>query len=330
LTAALLISGASLLSAQIIQGDKKLGTFSSMDISGTVGTTGLGLELSTPLIKDALHVRAGFSIMPHFDYNIEFGMETEADKGNAAAQNFEKLSSYLKGLTGLVVDDHVDVVGTPNLWNAHILFDIYPLRNKHWYLSAGLFFGSSRIASAMNSINDASTLVAVSMYNSMYIRAMADEPLISLGNSDIYASTSQIESFKKYGRMGVYMGDRKSDGTAVMFEPDENCIMKVDANVNPVKPYVGVGYTGRLAKNNDRWKIGVDAGVLFWGGKPSMIIKNPIRDDVNGTITGYEEIDLARDVDNLQGKVKNYVNLMSAFVVYPVINAKISYTLFKK
>lgn len=103
-------------------------------------------------------------------------------------------------------------------------------------------------------------------------------------------------------------------GDPYFLEPDKNGMAKASMKVNRFKPYLGLGYEGRLAKNDDRWKIGFDAGVLFWGGVPE--------------VRTHDGIDLTSDVENINGKVGDYVDVVKKFKVYPVLNLRLTYKLF--
>ena len=159
------------------------------------------------------------------------------------------------------------------------------------------------------------------------------------------------DRFEKNGRMGVHVGDyvedilyqedvyieytdyddddnpilvrelvhKKGDvlhhkGDPYMIEPDENGMVKANMSVNRFKPYLGIGYEGRLIKNDDRYKIGFDMGVWFWGGTPE--------------VKTHEGVDLTRDVTNIKGKVGRYVDVIEKFKVYPVISLRLTRKLF--
>jgi hypothetical protein len=91
-------------------------------------------------------------------------------------------------------------------------------------------------------------------------------------------------------------------------------MVRANMEVNAFKPYIGLGYEGRLAKGNDRLKISVDAGVMLWGGKPSLLT--------------HDGTDLIHDVEGITGKVGDYVDFMSNLPVFPVANVRFSYTIF--
>ena len=75
-----------------------------------------------------------------------------------------------------------------------------------------------------------------------------------------------------------------------------------------------MGYGGKLTEKNDGMKIELDAGLMFWGGTPEIIT--------------HDGTDLAKDVENIGGKVGRYVRYVKALKVYPVINLKVSFRLF--
>ena len=109
-------------------------------------------------------------------------------------------------------------------------------------------------------------------------------------------------------------GHEHKQGETYYMEPNEYSMVYADARTNSFKPYLGFGYEGRLIKNNDTYHIGFDAGVMFWGGTPSIIT--------------HEGINLAKDVEDIGGKVGRYVDFVKAFKVYPVINLRITRTIF--
>lgn len=309
------------------QNTEKVTAFSKLDVDVTGGTTGLGVELSTPLNR-SISVRAGYSFMPHFTYDMDFYVSVGESTDPAVSNSrFQKMATALKNITGYEVDNKVTMVGEPKMWNASLLVDFKPLHNKSWHITTGFYWGSSRIGYAENSKGDMSSLFAIGMYNHLYEYAKADEPLYTIDGTDVYLPTSVEDKMVEYGRMGVHVGTYKHDivdadgnvvhakGTAYNMEPDNNCMVSAKMLVNAFKPYVGVGYDGRLGKAYGNWKIGFDAGVAFWGGTPQIIT--------------HDGTDLVNDVTDLRQHVDHYVKLIKKVKALPVINLKITKTLFK-
>lgn len=95
--------------------------------------------------------------------------------------------------------------------------------------------------------------------------------------------------------------------------PGEDNLVKATVKVNKFKPYLGFGYGGPITKDK-RTSISFDCGMLFWGGTPSIVT--------------HDGTDLINDVEGLQGKIKDYVNTIKGFKVYPEISIRITQRLF--
>ena len=153
--------------------EKKQSSF-HLDLGVTLGTDGIGLDLSTPVIKNWMNVRAGFTYMPRFDVTMHFGFEA----GDASMtqeerdEQFNKLSGMLHNMIGTTVDKEVDMVGTPKFQNFKFLVDVTPFRNKNWHFTGGFYWGPSRIAYAENAVYDATSLVSTAFNKTLYERVV--------------------------------------------------------------------------------------------------------------------------------------------------------------
>ena len=289
--------------------------FKNLDLSVTAGTTGIGLDVATPLNKN-LQVRGGFAFMPHFhhtmNFDIQVGDHKESkynEKGERVESRFDRLSKYLKDFTGYEVDDEVDMIGKPTYYNFKLMLDWFPFRKKNWHFTAGAFIGNSRIAKAYNTTEDMPSLVAVGIYNNLYEKVLNEEPVF--GNVELPPDI--CDKFMSYGRMGIHVGDHVSDGSPYMMEPDANSMVKASVKVNSFKPYVGFGYGSAISKDK-KLHASFDCGTMFWGGTPQIIT--------------HDGTNLAKDVRNIDGKVGDYVDLIKGFKVFPVINLRVTYRIF--
>lgn len=332
----------------------------NMNVGITMGTTGIGLDVGLPISK-SVEIRAGFDFMPHFDktmhFNVQVGEDSDPEVQN---QKFARLSEMFTEMFGTEIDRNVDMVGTAKMQNAKILVDVYPLRNKHWHITGGFYWGPSTIGSAVNAVEDATSLVSVSMYNSLYERVYYsythDEPFINMGGNDLYATETLWNKFKNYGRMGVNLGEFKN-----IYQTDQNGNIVVDANGNPIhatymlepdelntakaqlkvknfKPYLGFGYKGGLSKKDKTYSIAFDCGVMFWGGTPDVLVhnyhltdKDPNLDkNPEGTMMVPSTVNLTKDLQNVRGKVGTYTRFVKKMKAYPVISLRIAKKIFSK
>ena len=321
--------------------DNSQSFFKHWNVGVSLGTTGVGIDVGMP-VCDLLRLRTGFSYMPRFEVPMTFGIQVGEDPAQSASK-FARMASVLEDMTGNPVKDHVEMNGRAKMWNWNLLVDVYPLpQNKHWRVTAGFFLGPSNVAEAFNKTESMATLVAVGIYNNMYNKLhgktkkelyqlkLIDLSVLGEKYADIKLGYDVLlklqEGFDAAGRMGVHLGNYVRDvvdengnvihkkGDQYMMTPDEDDMVKADMKVNAFKPYIGLGYDGRLLKGNNRLNVGFDAGIMLWGGKPSLLT--------------HDGTDLINDVEGITGKVGDYVSVMSGLSVFPVANVRFSYTIF--
>ena len=332
--------------------EKKSFLFNKLDIALTLGSTGLGIDVASPL-TDFMQIRTGISYMPKFEYKMNFPIEVGEGTREEQKSKFDELSGMLEQFTGHAVDDNVDMIGEPTFYNFKLLVDLFPLENKNWHITTGFYLGSSSIGKAYNTTADMPSLFAVKMYNHMYDNDVIntlyhniydqtvdqaltkleekianDEPIFILGDMAIYGTPEMLDMLRnrfennypelpysplEYGRMGISMG-QKSDGSTYRMEPDKNSMVKAQMKVNRFRPYLGFGYGSSMMNNNRKYNLSFDCGVLFWGGIPSVIT--------------HDGTDLVKDVKNVPGKVGKYIEIVNKFKVFPVVELRISRRLF--
>ena len=319
-----------------------LNIFNHLDASVTLGTTGIGVEVASPITNWA-QLRVGYSFMPRFNYDMVFDIQVGDTKeskydanGNRVQTKFDKLSGMLENLTGYEVDDEVCMTGRPTYHNFKFLVDVFPFqKDKRWHVTAGFFCGPSRVAEAFNKTEEMPSLLAVSIYNRLYdnvmksyesvLRYEAGEieifeiiPIMSVGTYEI-SGPSAIKSIYKSltanGRMGVVLGNKVSDGSNYLLEPNADGMIKAEAKVNAFKPYLGLGYGGRLLKGNDKLHVAVDLGAMFWG---------------KTRIITHDGTDLINDIEKntIKSKPGDYVNLARSLRVFPVLDVRFVYNIF--
>lgn len=330
----------------ILNADKesKYNIFNHLDAAVTLGTTGIGVDLASPITNWA-QLRLGYAFMPRFHYHMNFEVQVGDTKeskydanGNRVETKFDKMAAMLENLSGYKVEDEVEMIGRLTYHNLKVLVDIFPFQKDHrWYVTTGFFWGPSRFAEGYNVTEAMPSLLALGMYNRLYDNTMISYesvqkfrkgeippyeiiPIFSIGPYEINSPT-EIESLYNImhtnGRMGMPLGTKTDDNGVshvYMMEANNEGMVKAEVRTNSFKPYLGVGYGGRLLKDDDRFHVAVDFGAMFWGGSPRIIT--------------HDGTDLARDVHGINGKVGDYVELVKGFKVFPVLDVRLVYSIF--
>ena len=320
--------------------------FNHMDLGVTVSSTGIGFDVSMP-VGDYVRVRTGFTYMPKLHIKSSFPIQFNNHNVDDARMN--RVSNNLYNMMGVHIDNRVDMTMQPTWGNFRFLVDVMPFRNnKHWNVTLGFYAGPSQIGKAYNVTEDAPTLMAVGMFNNLYLRAYKGEPLMEYvdGNGVVYSfdlggAGNLATAFTESGMLGMPLG-KFPDGDDAMMVPDKNCMARATMKVNKFRPYLGLGYTTSFSKDK-KFKLAVDAGVLLWGGAPHVYVDNVYK--TNYAENGYDmvrfdvttkdfvdiepqRIDLTRDVTDIHGKVGRMVRVVKHFKCYPVVGVTISRTLF--
>lgn len=116
------------------------GIFNSLAVGASVGTTGIGIDLATP-IGNYVAVRAGVSFMPNisFDTNVDVDIETAG---------LETLSS------------NMDVEGALKRASGDVLVNVYPFRSAGFFVCAGAYFGGNKLVKINGHSDDLADQIA--------------------------------------------------------------------------------------------------------------------------------------------------------------------------
>ena len=275
-------------------------SFKHLELSLTLGTAGVGLDVAVP-VSQIVQVRIGYDYMPQFKKQLRMNLAGGGEaarqyngQGNRIKTKFDKIQQYLYEETGMEIDDHILLTGQLSMHNLKALVDVYPFKyNKHWHFTAGVYYGPAQVAKAEVADESVTTLSLMESYNREYEEA------------------SSSDAIKSYGRLSLYPGDKNRKPCLV--DPADDGSVNISVKTNAVKPYLGVGYTGRLISSRDDWKVSADLGVWIWGGAP----KQRMHDGTS-----------LPDLSNIPGALGDYVKVINYLKVYPVLNVRFAKTIF--
>lgn len=307
------VQGPSERPESVIEKMNRHDVFNSLEIAANIGTTGLGIELASPMTKWT-KLRVGFDWMPPFTVPMTFNMDSYVD--GKVNDKFATIQKLMYDMSGMRIDKEIRMDSKPTMNTFRMLVDVYPFKDTHWHVTAGFFIGGETMGKSINTIKETPSLLALNMYDVLYQRYTADDfldyvidtPLIDNIHLDPEVAIELHDKLLELGQLGVHVGDFK-DGTPYMMMPDKDGTVRAKAKVNRFRPYLGFGYGGNLTQDG-KWQVSFDAGMQFWGGAPKVTTHD-------GTVLN--------ELKNLRGKVGNYMNLMRAIPVYPTVDFRISY-----
>lgn len=276
-------------------------TFSHLDLSLSLGTTGIGIDVAMPICQFA-QVHIGYEFMPHFKKSIsskvQIGNEESIqydDNNNRIETHYTEVADSLYNLMGYDMQPFVDMTSRITMNNFKFLVDIFPLTdNKKLHVTVGFYYGPSAYAEITHDGGSTPTLQCISYYNNNY-------------------ETMYDGKFKDYGTAGIPMGKYDDDNTDYKMTPSSKGEITIPVKTNSFKPYLGVGYEANLLKKREDLKFAVTGGLMFWG-TPSMVTP----DGVN----------LTKDVSDISGDMGSYVKVASFLKAFPVISFRIIKNIF--
>ena len=355
-----------------------------MDVGVNVGTTSIGIEAAVP-VGNYVRVRAGYHYMPRFTINSSFPVETRGgsfsesdlnhymdkmssitdilEQNGINLDNYPKERELIEKFSGVNLKDNVSMGMKPSMHQFKLLVDILPLKNnKHWSLTTGIFVGPATVGNACNLTKETQLLQAINAYNELYVMSCTDE--MFSGTDISYKGKRLKEVFTQMGVAGFPLGTFARDikyidqngeeqtaarkGTKAIMVPSAEGTAHAEMEVSKVRPYIGFGYNTHLSRDK-RWRMNVDAGVMFLCGAPKVYVDNvycidethinPDNEEYdivrpNDDWTDYvvdsplSHINLVRDVQGIPGKVGDLVSVASKFKVYPNATVTFSYRLY--
>lgn len=204
--------------------------FSKLSVGLGASTYGGRIELSTPLTS-FINLRGGFSLLP-YTYTTRISMD---------AEEYRNYIDY---------DPDLKITADLNFSHAHLLADFSPFKSNIFYLTAGLFYGSTKVTGQgilLNPSNDRPT----------------------------------VEDLRDGGYVGSELPEIEIDDDYAI-RPDHDG--SVNGNIllgSGIKPYVGLGF-GKTIPNS---KIGFrfDLGAVYQG-EADFTSPNMSKGDLNGLV----------------------------------------------
>lgn len=150
--------------------------FNHIDVAGTVGTSGLGFDITMPMSEWA-QLRVGGVWMPYIHFGPSFGVEVAEDLSpDMQGQRFNQISDMMGNLLGTKPELSVKMEGDFSTSNFKCLVDIFPIKkNRNFHVTVGFYYGDTNLITAGASQYSMRNLTVIGALNSLYRKALGDK-----------------------------------------------------------------------------------------------------------------------------------------------------------
>ncbi len=250
--------------------------FKQIGLSIEGGTTGLGINISYPVVTDHLIISAGYNF-PEFGYkqNVEVGTEYVNEQINNVKEIISLYNSVapqqgLSPINGQIQNINkisADVDAKLNFGNFKIMLQYYPTTQSSFYLTAGVFIGNGEMGSIIGDLDKeawATYKQAIEINN-----LLPKEPISVLGHR-----IGRYEGLDEAVRFSV--GDQ-----TFQIRPEDEGHIETKVLVKKVKPYVGLGFGNSVPQ---RHRVGFQMEIgAYYQGKPTFVSDQEVPYDNKAT-----------------------------------------------
>ena len=239
---------AAVSATAMAQQDAKIlrnGWFNHLDVAATVGTSGIGFDLATPM-TDWARLRLGGVFRPWVRYDASFTMEVSEGLSSAEqSSRFDEMATKMQSLIGRKPTRTVDMEGDMRMNNFKFLVDIFPFKNnRHWHVTVGFYYGNSTLIHAINTAESSANIQAANAFNSMYRKALGKESLVNFSqvgieNMDNVEFEKANEALRRWGAR-TYNGQSKGYNQGDLPDEELNSILGIDPSDNRFYSEYGV------------------------------------------------------------------------------------------
>lgn len=150
--------------------------FNHIDVAGTIGTTGLGFDVTFPMSEWA-QLRVGGSWMPYIHFAPTFGIEVAEDlPEDIQGSRFNKIADQMQDLLGTRPELSVKMEGDASMSNFKCLVDIFPIKkNRNFHVTVGFYYGNTDFITGAVSPYSMRNMTTIGALNTLYRKALADK-----------------------------------------------------------------------------------------------------------------------------------------------------------
>lgn len=285
------------------------GAFSHMSLGLDLGTTGVGLQMSFPIVENHLVVSVGYNYLG-FPYNkrTDFSTADLADKVSGLNNKIAEVNSQIEPYgahlwstfeTKFPSRTNVDVAARARMSTIKALFEFYPSAKSGFHITAGAYIGiSPNLINLTAEVNEGFWNDVDSFENEL--NTLRSEMNQIKANYPECADKMNVDFPSVPNELKFNMGGET-------YKVARRGTLTAAVKAWQVRPYLGVGFGKSIPDSH--FSFVADLGVWYHG-KPKMESPNKTTYDASATTLNFDP------------------KVVEKVPVWPVVSLKLIYRIF--
>lgn len=278
--------------------------FRHLGVSIEAGTTGVGANLSLPLITDHVILTVGYN-MPAFTLNKDAsigasGINAKINEANGMINSYNALAREQPMEHIATLNDiNASVEAELNMVNYKAFIEYYPTTASRFHFTVGAFIGDGDWVNITATADQAAwrTFDKAREINNMIPQSVEGHPEIH-----------RVQGLDESVKFNI-------DGQTIMLRPESRGVMKAKLAVEKVKPYLGIGFGSTIPEKRLGFQMELGA---YYQKSPKLISADP------NTVFVPTFDDSARSEESLD----DIMSTVKKFAWYPQITFRFTGRLF--
>ncbi len=269
--------------------------FKHLSMGLDLATTGIGLELSLPVVTNHLVLKAGYN---HSGFKFSMGSNALNFSGLSEEVNqyVDKANSYLEQipeessrLTGIPSSLEFNADGKIRLGTGKIILEYYPSKKSSFHINAGVYVGNPNIFSVDGG--------CPGLWNAY--------------STNLVTSKRMAELYPEFSSKVGTLPELKTTVNGRTFQLKEPGNVNVGLKAAAMRPYLGLGFGRSIPKTRCGFQF--DFGVIYIG---------------KLSVTSANEVSRASSVATQDNDVQKVLDTIGKICVYPQLSFRFICRLF--
>lgn len=265
--------------------------FKHLSVGLELATTGVGLELSLPVVSDHLVIKAGYDFADfsipenNFSLNLPGLSENVNQYVNKANDVLAKIPGESSRLTPMPSSMKLNAGGKINLGSGKIILEYYPSKKSGFHINAGVYIGNADLVSIDGSCPE--------FWNAY--------------STNLSTVKRLAETYPEFASEITNLPELKATVNGRTFQIKEPGNVNLGLKAAVARPYLGLGFGRSIPKTRCGFQF--DLGAIYMG-QLSISSAN----EVGGTSSATIQSNDVQKVLDVVGQIRVYPQMSLRFI----------------